>query len=112
MNLGASTPLLIMILSAVCLAATSSPTPTPTWNGTSMYGDAYSPAIGAWLPTIASWNVVSRKGPTRISQRDGFTYENERPESPQRLGFQGPEDGTKFRPQVPGNRAFAAIPVS
>jgi hypothetical protein len=79
------------------LGASPSPKPTHTWDPNAHYGTAYSPALGAWLPSYgvapeAWWHGQA----THIDQRDGFAYENEKPWRPDALGFQGPDDGTFF----------------
>lgn len=61
------------------------------------YHAACSEALGAWLPTFGeAADPWRRDQATRITRRDGFVYENEKPRTADFLGFNGPSDGTFF----------------
>lgn len=94
------------VIAALCVlllpqSDVASPNQVPTSNPHCIrfYDGACSEALGAWLPSSGYGYVADqwRHGrATRIQQRDGFMYENEKPASPMYLGFQGPDDGTFF----------------
>jgi hypothetical protein len=80
-------------------AATPEPTPVPTENPVCLnsFHAACSEAIGAWLPVVSfSSDPLLAGHAKRLSARDGFVYENEKPSAPEFLGYQGPDDGTFF----------------
>ncbi len=88
--------MLSLIVSIVL--ASASPTPNPAINeeGKQLFGSAWSPALGAWLPSYGDGDNPWRDGEaTHIDQRDGFVYEGKALIKGY-FGSLGPADGTPF----------------
>jgi hypothetical protein len=85
------------LLLQAMLASWPAPSPVPTENPECVkyFKSACSEAIGAWLPTFGFPSDDTSKD-TRVTARDGFVYENEKPSAPEYLGYQGPYNGTFF----------------
>jgi hypothetical protein len=90
--------LTLCVVACFSLLAASSATTSLNQQGTALFGSAWSPALGAWLPSYGDLDEPWRHGEaTQIAQRDWFQYKNEKPGSPYAVGFRGPGgDGTGF----------------
>src|SRR5271166_4908741 len=68
--------LFCLVASTALFGVAAQPAPAPPWSPASQYGDAWSPALGAWLPSFGELDEPWRHDQaTRIAQRDGFVYE-------------------------------------
>ena len=88
---------LCLITSVASLGASLTPmSATIDEEGKAMFGSAWSPALGAWLPSFGDGDKPWRRGEaTHIDQRDGFVYEGKVLVKGY-FGFLGPTDGTRF----------------
>jgi hypothetical protein len=93
---------LISMLSVFVWVTLLGASPTPgslhlEGTGTALFGPAWNPALGAWLPSFGDLGEPWRSGAaTEIAQRDGFVYAKPDQDRPNTLGLQGPGDGTAF----------------
>jgi hypothetical protein len=87
---------LYAVTSIALLGASPTPNPAVMEEGRHMFGSAWSPAIGAWLPSFGDGDEPWRHGAaTTIHQRDGFVYEGTILIGGY-WGSLGPADGTRF----------------
>ena len=91
--------LTLATIALLCMGATPRPATTLSpaelnREGEQLFGSAWNPALGAWLPSFGDVDQPWRNGQTtHVDQRDGFVYEGKSLVHGY-FGQLGPKDGT------------------